>query len=111
MGHHLDGRVSVVVGTHTHAPTSDEQILSRGTAYQSDSGMCGDYDSIIGMDKREPLRRFLESTPSAKLEPASGPGTLCGLAVETDEATGRALKVQSIRLGGRLSQARPSFWA
>jgi hypothetical protein len=110
MAHFLDGRASVVVGTHTHAPTADVQILGGGTAYQSDAGMTGDYDSIIGMDKREPLRRFLESTPSAKLEPANGAGTLCGLAVETDAKTGLAVQAAAVRLGGKLAEARPAFW-
>lgn len=106
----LDGRVSVVVGTHTHAPTADERILPGGTAYQSDAGMCGDYDSVLGMDKNEPIRRFLEKTPGARLEAASGPGTLCGLAIDTDDATGLARYVAGIRIGPHLSQALPSFW-
>ena len=112
MGAYLDGRVSLVVGTHTHVPTADHQILKGGTAFMSDAGMTGDYDSIIGMDKDEPVRRFLESTPSGKLEAALGPGTLCGVAVETDDKTGLALKVAPVRLGGSsLSEAAPGFWA
>ena len=110
MGHFLDGRVSLVVGTHTHVPTADHQILSGDTAFMTDAGMTGDYNSIIGMDKDEPIRRFLESSPGAKMEPALGPATLSGLAVETDDCTGLAVKVAPVRLGGRLSEARPEFW-
>lgn len=111
MGHFLDGRVSVVVGTHTHVPTADHQVLPGGTAFQADTGMTGDYDSVIGMQKEEPLRRFLTKLTSSRFEPASGPATLCGLAVEIDDKTGLALRVEPVRLGGRLSQAEPSFWS
>lgn len=110
MGFFVDGRASVVVGTHTHAPTADHRILPGGTAFVSDVGMTGDYDSVIGMAKEEPLARFLRKIPAAKFEPALGPGTLCGLAVETDDTTGLALKVGAVRLGGGLEQARPAFW-
>lgn len=110
MGHHLDGRVSVVVGTHTHVPTADHQILPGGTAFMADAGMTGDYDSVIGVQKEEPIRRFLTKLPSGRFEPASGPATLCGLAVEIDDGTGLAVKVGPVRLGGRLSQALPDFW-
>jgi 2',3'-cyclic-nucleotide 2'-phosphodiesterase len=110
MGYFLDGRVSVVVGTHTHVPTSDHRILPAGTAYQSDAGMTGNYQSILGMDRHEPIRRWLTKTPGSKLEVADGPGTLCGLAVETDDKTGLALKVSPVRLGPVLDEVRPSFW-
>ena len=110
MGHFLDGRVSLVIGTHTHAPTSDHRILAAGTAFQTDAGMTGDYDSVIGVEKAEPMRRFLQATPSARFEPAGGEATLCGLAVETDPKTGLAVKVAPLRLGGKLSQAEPDFW-
>jgi metallophosphoesterase (TIGR00282 family) len=110
MGHFCDGRASIVVGTHTHAPTADHQILPHGTAFISDVGMTGDYDSVIGMDKDEPLTRFLRRIPSARFEPALGAATLCALAVETDEATGLARHVAAVRLGGRLEEARPKFW-
>ena len=110
MGYFCDGRASVVVGTHTHAPTADHRILRHGTAFVTDVGMTGDYDSIIGMDKTEPLTRFLRKIPGARFEPAMGAGTLCGLAVETDDATGLALRVAAVRLGGSLEQARPTFW-
>ena len=110
MGHHLDGRASLVVGTHTHVPTADHQILPGGTAFMSDAGMTGDYDSVIGVQKEEPLRRFLTKVPSGRFEPASGPATLCGLAVEIDDRTGLAVRVEPVRIGGRLSQAVPTFW-
>ncbi len=110
MGHFCDGRASLVVGTHTHAPTADHQILPHGTAFVSDLGMTGDYNSVIGMDKDEPLTRFLRKISGARFEPAMGEATLCALAVETDDATGLARKVGAVRLGGRLEQARPSFW-
>src|SRR5207302_6382825 len=82
MGHFCDGRASLVVGTHTHVPTADHQILPSGTAFMSDLGMSGDYDSIIGMDKDEPLTRFLRKIPGSRFEPAMGEATLCALAVE-----------------------------
>jgi metallophosphoesterase (TIGR00282 family) len=110
MGHFCDGRASLVVGTHTHVPTADHQILPRGTAFVSDVGMTGDYDSIIGMDKDEPLIRFLRRIPGARFEPALGEATLCALAVETDDATGFARRVAAVRLGGRLEQTQPTFW-
>jgi len=110
MGYFADGRVSLVVGTHTHAPTADDRILPNGTAFVSDVGMTADYDSIIGMNKDEPLNRFLRKLPGAKFEASTGPATLCGLAVETDDASGLARKVGAVRLGGLLQEARPSFW-
>ena len=110
MGYFCDGRVSVMVGTHTHAPTADHRILPRGSAFVSDVGMCGDFNSVIGMNKDEPLSRFLRKIPSAKFEPASGAATLCALAVETDDASGLATKVGAVRLGGVLEEARPNFW-
>ena len=107
MAHHFDGRVSLVVGTHTHVPTADYQILPGGTAFQSDAGMCGDYDSVIGMEKDEPINRFTTKIGRARFEPAGGEATICGLFVETDERTGLAKRVEPLRLGGRLSQAMP----
>lgn len=107
MGHWCDGRASMVVGTHTHVPTADAQILKGGTAFQSDAGMCGDYDSVIGMDKLEPMRRFVTGMGKERFSPAEGEATLSGLYVETDDKTGRALKVRMIRIGGRLEEARP----
>lgn len=110
IGHYCDGRASLVVGTHTHVPTADHRILAGGTAYLTDAGMCGCYDGVIGMDKEEPLRRFTRKLASARFEPASGPASLCGVAVETDDRTGLALKVAPVRLGGSLGEARPAFW-
>jgi metallophosphoesterase (TIGR00282 family) len=110
IGYFCDGRASLVVGTHTHVPTADHQILSGGTAYMTDAGMTGDYDSIIGMQKDEPIRRFTSGIPAARFEPALGPATLSGIAVETDDATGLAIKVAAVRAGGRLSPALPEFW-
>ncbi len=109
-GHYCDGRVSLVVGTHTHVPTADHRILAGGTAYLTDAGMCGSYDGVIGMDKDEPLRRFTRKIGAGRFEPAAGPATLCGFAVETDPATGLAVKAAPVRLGGDLSEARPAFW-
>ncbi len=109
LAHHIDGRASLVVGTHTHVPTADHQILPGGTAYLSDAGMTGDYDSVIGMDKEEPVRRLLRKTPGVRFEPANGPATLCGVAVETD-AAGRAVRIAPVRVGGRLAEAEPTFW-
>lgn len=103
IGHWCDGRTSLVVGSHTHVPTADAQILPRGTAYQSDAGMCGDYDSVIGMDKGEPLKRFVTGMGSGRFEPALGEATLCGTLVETDDSTGLARRVAPVRLGGRLA--------
>jgi metallophosphoesterase (TIGR00282 family) len=105
----VDGRVSLVVGTHTHVPTADHQILPQGTAFITDVGMTGDYDSIIGMEKEEPIRRFIQKTPGARMEPAGGVATLCGIAIETG-TRGLAAKIAPVRIGGRLSQARPDFW-
>ena len=107
MGHFCDGRASLVVGTHTHVPTADCQILPGGTAYQTDAGGCCDYDSVIGMNKMEPLRRFITGMASGRFEPGSGPATLCGLFVETDDATGKAVRQAMVRIGGRLDQAGP----
>ncbi len=105
MGHFVDGRVSLCVGTHTHVPTADTMILPGGTAYQSDAGMCGDYDSVIGMDKAVPIQRFTRKLPTERLSAASGEGTLCAVFVETDDGTGLARRVAPLRLGGRLSPA------
>ncbi|NKW71938.1 YmdB family metallophosphoesterase [Rhodobacteraceae bacterium R_SAG10] len=107
MGHFCDGRASVVVGSHTHVPTADAMILAGGTAYLSDAGMCGDYDSVIGMDKAEPLRRFVTGMAKARFSPAVGDATLSGLFVETDDRTGKAARVEMVREGGLLLQSAP----
>ena len=106
MGHFCDGRVSVVVGSHSHVPTADAQILPGGTGYQSDAGACADYDSVIGMDKNEPLQRFLTKMPGGRMTPAEGPGTLCAVFVETAR-NGLAQRIEPVRLGGRLKSTRP----
>jgi len=108
MGHFCDGRASLVVGTHTHVPTADAQILPGGTAYQTDAGACADYDSVIGNDKEEPLRRFTTRISGGRFRPAEGPATVCGVFVETNDATGLARRVEPIRVGGRLGQHIPS---
>ncbi|WP_181703095.1 TIGR00282 family metallophosphoesterase [Chthonobacter albigriseus] len=110
MAHWLDGRASLVVGTHTHVPTADHQILPHGTAYMSDAGMTGDYDSVLGMEKDEPISRFLRKIPTGRFTPSMGEPTLSGLAVEVSDRTGLAEAVAPVRLGGRLSEALPGFW-
>jgi metallophosphoesterase (TIGR00282 family) len=107
IGHWCDGQASLVVGTHTHVPTADHMILPGGTAYLSDAGMCGDYNSVIGMEKLEPLRRFITGMSQSRFEPASGPVTLSGVFVETDDRTGKALRIVPVRQGGALSQSAP----
>jgi metallophosphoesterase (TIGR00282 family) len=108
MGHFLDGRATLVVGTHSHVPTADVQVLPGGTAYQSDAGMCGDYDSVIGMKKEPAIARFVRKMPGERLTPAEGEGTVCGIFVETDDRTGLALRAEPVRLGGRLSRHLPA---
>ncbi|MGR3462835.1 MAG: TIGR00282 family metallophosphoesterase [Roseovarius sp.] len=107
MGHFCDGRASLVVGTHTHIPTADAQILPGGTAFQGDAGMCGDYHSVIGMDKTEPMRRFVTGMGRERFTPAMGAVTLAGVYLETDDATGRATRIEMVRQGGHLPQAGP----
>jgi hypothetical protein len=109
MGHFCDGRASLVVGTHTHVPTADAQILPGGAAYQTDAGACADYDSVIGNQKEEPLRRFTTRISGGRYRPAEGPATVCGVFVETDENTGLARQVAPIRVGGRLAPALPAL--
>jgi metallophosphoesterase (TIGR00282 family) len=111
LGHFGDGRVSAVLGTHTHVPTADAQILPGGTAYISDAGMCGDYDSVIGMEKGPAVRRFTTRMPAEKkASPAEGEGTLCGVFVATDDATGLARRIEPVRVGGRLPQHVPRLF-
>lgn len=107
MGHFCDGRVSLVVGSHTHVPTSDMQILPGGTAYQTDAGMCGDYNSVVGMEKTVPILKFTRKMPTDRMQPAQGPGTLCGVFVETDDATGLAKSIHPICVGARLKEQWP----
>ena len=103
--------VSLVVGTHTHQPTADHQILNGGTGYITDAGMCGDYDSSLGMDKEEPLNRFLSKVPKGRFEAATGPATLCGVAVEISDSSGLAERIAPFRRGPRLEENVPSFWS
>ena len=110
-GHFVDGRVSLVVGTHTHVPTADHQILPQGTAYMSDAGMCGDYNSSLGMDVEEPLNRFVTKVPKGRFAPALGPGALCGVGVDINDRTGLADAVAPLRVGARLEETLPPFWA
>lgn len=107
LGHFADGRVSAVVGTHTHVPTADHQILPGGTGYMSDAGMCGDYDSVIGMQKGPSVQRFVTKMPGEKPQPAEGEGTLCGIFIVTDDATGLARRIEPVRIGGRLARYVP----
>jgi metallophosphoesterase (TIGR00282 family) len=109
MGHFCDGRASLVVGTHTHVPTADAQVLPGGTAYQTDAGACADYDSVIGNDKEEPLRRFTTRISGGRFKPAEGPATVCGVFVETHDATGLARRIEPIRVGGRLAEHIPNL--
>jgi metallophosphoesterase (TIGR00282 family) len=109
LAHFADGRVSAVLGTHTHVPTADHQILPRGTACVSDCGMCGDYDSVIGLQKEPVVRRFVTKMPGEKPKPAEGEATLCGMFVVTDDITGLARRIEPVRLGGRLSPCVPQL--
>jgi len=106
MGHFCDGRASLVVGSHSHVPTADAQILPNGTAYQTDAGACADYDSVIGMEKFQPLQRFVTKMASGRFTPATGPATMCAVFAETD-ARGLATRIEPVRLGGRLKQTGP----
>jgi metallophosphoesterase (TIGR00282 family) len=111
LAHYLDGRASLVVGSHTHIPTADAQILPGGTAYQSDAGMCGDYDSVIGMKKDISVRKFATRLPGERNAAADGPGTICGVFVETDARTGLARHIAPIRVGPRLAPTVPEVAA
>ncbi|MDE0388072.1 MAG: YmdB family metallophosphoesterase, partial [Rhodospirillales bacterium] len=102
-----DGRVSLAVGTHTHVPTADHRILPKGTAYISDVGMCGSYESIIGLAIDAPLARFTRKRPGPRAAPADGEATLCAVLVETDDDTGLARHVGPLRQGGVLHPSSP----
>jgi metallophosphoesterase (TIGR00282 family) len=109
MAQYLDGRVSGVVGTHTHVPTADAQIFTKGTAFQCDAGMCGDYDSVIGVRADVPINKFLQKVPLERLIPADGEATVCGTFIETDNNTGLAKNIAPLRIGGRLQEQIPDF--
>ncbi len=104
IGHFFDGETTCVVGTHTHVPTADTRILDKGTAYQTDIGMCGDYNSVIGMNKENSVKRFLKDKDALKHFPSNGEGTLSGLIVEGNDETGLAIKVSRVILGGSLDK-------
>jgi metallophosphoesterase (TIGR00282 family) len=108
-GHFADGKASLIVGTHTHAPSADHRILAGGTGFITDVGMTGDYDSVIGMEKDEPIRRFTLRLPSGRFEPALGPATLCAVAAEIGP-DGLTKAISPVRIGGLLSPASPDFW-
>ena len=102
IGYFFDGTSTCVVGTHTHVPTADTRILEKGTAYQTDIGMCGDYNSVIGMDKENSIKRFFKEKDAIKHYPSNGEGTLSGVMIEADIDTGLAKKVSRIIIGGSL---------
>ncbi len=106
IAHYCDGRVSAIVGSHTHIPTADAHIMANGTGFQCDAGMCGDYDSVIGMKKETSLGRFRHELPKPKLEPASGEATICGTIIETDEMTGLCKSIKPLRIGGILENTK-----
>lgn len=109
LAHIADGHATLVVGTHTHVPTADARVLDNGTAYQTDAGMCGDYNSVIGMKAEGSIRNFERRFPRERLSPADGPGTLCGTYVETDPKTGLAIRVEPVRVGGSLPPYMPDL--
>ena len=102
IGHFFDGNTTCVVGTHTHVPTADTRILEKGTAYQTDLGMCGDYNSVIGMNKENSIKKFFKDKNAIKHFPSQGEGTISGIIVEADKETGLAKKVSRLILGGSL---------
>jgi metallophosphoesterase (TIGR00282 family) len=107
LAHFADGRASAVFGTHCHVPTADNQILPGGTAYQTDAGMCGDYDSVIGMQKGPAVLKFVTKMPGERAQVAEGEATLCGILLETDDDSGLAQRVEPVRIGGRLASHLP----
>ena len=109
MGNFMDGHVSVFVGTHSHVPTADARILPKGTGYLTDLGMCGDYDSVIGMRKQPAIDRFVRKVPGDRLSPAEGPATICGIIAEIDDNTGLARSIEPIRLGAHLHETEPAY--
>jgi len=107
LAHYLDGKISALIGTHTHVPTADYHVMPRGTAYMSDAGMTGDYNSVIGMDKDIAMHRFIKKVAGERLRPAAGPGTLSGVYIVTDDKTGHAKHIEPVRLGPVLSEHMP----
>lgn len=109
MGYFLDGKVSAVIGTHTHVPTADDRILPQGTAYQTDAGMCGVYDSILGMEKDEPVNRFVTRVNGGRFGPTMGQAAISGVVIETDDRTGLAHHISPLRRGPDLRSMEPDF--
>ncbi len=109
MGHYLDGKVSAVIGTHTHVPTADDRILPQGTAYLSDAGMCGVYDSVLGMDKDEPVNRFVSRVNGSRFSPVTGEAAISGVVIEVDDGSGLARNISPLRLGPDIRQFEPDF--
>lgn len=107
LAQYLDGRVTAVVGTHTHLPTADAQIFTNGTAFMGDAGMCGDYNSVIGVKPHVPVTKFTQKLCFEKMSPAEGAGTVCGVFIESDDKTGKAKRIEPIRLGARLANTMP----
>ena len=104
IGHFFDGKATLVVGTHTHVPTNDARILKDGTAYLTDAGMCGDYNSVIGMDKKNSIKKFLNESSSRHF-PATGEASLCGTIVECNKETGLAVSIENFIYGGELKNS------
>ena len=109
MGNFMDGHVSILVGTHSHVPTADTRILPKGTGYLTDLGMCGDYDSVIGMRKQPAIDRFVRKVPGDRLSPAEGPATVCGIIADIDDKTGLTLSIEPIRIGAHLHETEPAY--
>lgn len=107
MAFHFDGKVSALIGTHTHMPTADMQILPKGTSFQSDAGMCGDFNGVLGFKVESVMPRHLKKIRGPRLEPANGEGTVCGTFIITDDKTGLTKSINAVRLGGKLQEAMP----
>ncbi len=107
MGHFCDGRATLVVGTHTHVPSADTQILPKGTGYQTDAGMCGPSDSVIGFEPSLAIGRFVRKMPGEKLRPGEGAAMVCGLIIDIDPKTGLCARIQPLRTGGRIIETLP----
>lgn len=107
--HYLDGKISALVGTHTHIPTADAQVFDGGTAFQTDAGMTGDYDSVIGVRKDIPVHKFVRKIPGERMIPSDGEATVCGTLIETDDKTGLAVNIAPLRVGPRLRVSWPDF--
>ncbi len=108
LANYLDGKISALVGTHTHVPTADYRVLPNGTAFQSDAGMTGDFDSVIGVKKEISVTRFVRRMPGERMITAEGEGTVCGTFIVTDDTTGRARSIHPIRVGPILQEALPA---